>query len=79
MKASLLEIKFAIISNICLYVPMKNLAKKRRKKKNVQALKKRFFRTVRDFYEQALTYAKMPLSQPILKQQRLQTPLFITM
>ena len=70
MKAYLLEIKFTIISNICLYVSKKNLAIKRKKKeKNVQALKKRFFGTVRDFYDQALTYAKnkMPLSQSILK------------
>ena len=70
MKASLLEIKFAIISNVCLYEPKKNLAKKiKKKEKNVQALKKQFFRTVRDFYDQTLTYGKnkMPLSQPILK------------
>ena len=43
--------------------------KKKEERKNVQALKKRFFGTVRDFYDQALAYAKniMPLSQSILK------------
>ena len=48
----------------------RTLRKKRKKKeKNIQALKKRFFRTVRDLYDQILKYAKnkMPLSQPILK------------
>ena len=57
IKAYLLEIKLAIISNICLYVPKKNL------------VKNLFFGSVRDFYDRALTYAKnkMPLSQSILK------------
>ena len=33
MKAYLLEIKFTIVSNICLYVSKKNLAKKKKEER----------------------------------------------